>query len=68
MVSIAEWHGQNVFATRSVPTDRAPVLIYDEVNEASIWLYDAFGFTERLNVGNGQAQRTMLRSVSQSRL
>jgi len=37
---------------RSIPSDTViPVLIYPDVREAVAWLTDAFGFTERLRIG-----------------
>lgn len=29
-----------------------PVLVYDDVGEAIVWLCEKFGFTERWRVGN----------------
>jgi len=33
-----------------------PVLVYNDVAEAVDWLCDAFGFTERLRIGNHRSQ------------
>lgn len=42
---------------RSVPAATViPVLGYADVGEASAWLCDAFGFRERLRIGNHRAQ------------
>lgn len=42
---------------RSVPSAQViPELAYDDVGEASDWLCAAFGFTERLRIGNHRAQ------------
>ena len=42
---------------RSVPPSTViPVLVYDDVAQASTWLCDVFGFTERLRIGNHRAQ------------
>ena len=43
---------------RSIPSSTViPVLIYPDVREAVIWLKDAFGFVERLQIGeNHRAQ------------
>ena len=39
---------------RSVPKSTViPVLTYPDVRQAVDWLSDAFGFTERLNIGHG---------------
>ena len=42
---------------RSVPAASViPELAYDEVAEASEWLCNAFGFTQRLKIGNHRVQ------------
>ena len=42
---------------RSVPTSAViPVLAYDDVAKASDWLCRAFGFKERLRIGDHRAQ------------
>lgn len=42
---------------RSVPNAQViPELPYDDVGAASDWLCDAFGFTERLRIGDHRAQ------------
>ena len=42
---------------RSVPDAQViPELAYDDVGEASDWLCDAFGFTERIRIGAHRAQ------------
>jgi uncharacterized glyoxalase superfamily protein PhnB len=42
---------------RSVPTSTViPVLAYDDVAKASDWLCRAFGFKERLRIGDHRAQ------------
>ena len=42
---------------RSVPgVSVIPELAYDDVAEASDWLCDVFGFTQRLRIGNHRAQ------------
>ena len=44
-------------SNRSMPTSRViPVLVYDDVAEASDWLCRAFGFTERWRAGGHRAQ------------
>lgn len=46
-----------MIANRSVPAATViPVLGYEDVGEASAWLCDAFGFRERLRIGNHRAQ------------
>ena len=46
-----------MIVNRSVPPDTIiPVLVYEDVEQASNWLCDAFGFTERLRAGNHRAQ------------
>jgi uncharacterized glyoxalase superfamily protein PhnB len=46
-----------VLPNRSVPNAQViPELAYDDVGEASDWLCDAFGFTERIRVGAHRAQ------------
>jgi uncharacterized glyoxalase superfamily protein PhnB len=45
-----------VIRNRSVPDAQViPELAYDDVGEASDWLCEAFGFTERLRIGNHRA-------------
>lgn len=42
---------------RSVPSSPIiPVLVYNDVGEASAWLCEVFGFRERLRIGNHRAQ------------
>lgn len=42
---------------RSVPSASViPELAYDDVSEASDWLCNAFGFTQRLRIGNHRVQ------------
>jgi uncharacterized glyoxalase superfamily protein PhnB len=46
-----------VIANRSVPSSSViPVLAYADVAEASDWLCNAFGFSERLRIGAHRAQ------------
>jgi uncharacterized glyoxalase superfamily protein PhnB len=46
-----------VIRNRSVPNAQViPELAYDDVGEASDWLCQAFGFTERLRIGDHRAQ------------
>lgn len=46
-----------MIANRSVPAATIiPVLGYEDVGRASAWLRDAFGFRERLRIGNHRAQ------------
>lgn len=46
-----------MISNRSVPNAQViPELPYDDVGEASDWLCRAFGFTERLRIGNHRAQ------------
>jgi uncharacterized glyoxalase superfamily protein PhnB len=46
-----------MIANRSVPSSSViPVLAYEDVAQASDWLCNAFGFTERLRIGNHRAQ------------
>jgi uncharacterized glyoxalase superfamily protein PhnB len=46
-----------VIANRSVPPSSViPELAYRDVLEASAWLCKAFGFTERLRIGNHRVQ------------
>jgi uncharacterized glyoxalase superfamily protein PhnB len=48
-----------VIVNRSVPRAFViPVLTYEDVAEASEWLCRAFGFKERLRVGNHRVQLT----------
>lgn len=45
---------------RSIPTATViPVLVYEDVAEAVEWLVDAFGFVERLRIGNHRVQLTV---------
>ncbi|HET9675465.1 MAG TPA: VOC family protein [Gaiellaceae bacterium] len=47
-------------ANRSIPSDVVvPVLIYPDVREAVDWLREAFGFEERLQIG--ESHRSQLR-------
>jgi uncharacterized glyoxalase superfamily protein PhnB len=42
---------------RSIPASTViPVLVYPDVRAAVTWLMDAFGFTERLRIGEHRAQ------------
>jgi uncharacterized glyoxalase superfamily protein PhnB len=42
-----------VRSNRSIPSDTViPVLVYPDVREAVKWLTDAFGFEERLQIGD----------------
>jgi len=46
-----------VIANRSVPDATViPVLAYADVGEAADWLCDAFGFRQRLRIGDHRAQ------------
>ena len=46
-----------VIVNRSVPRSAViPVLTYDDVAEASAWLCRAFGFKERLRIGDHRVQ------------
>jgi len=46
-----------VIANRSVPSPSViPELAYRDVTEAAAWLCNAFGFTERLRIGNHRVQ------------
>jgi uncharacterized glyoxalase superfamily protein PhnB len=46
-----------VISNRSVPDAQViPELPYEDVGEASKWLCDAFGFKERLRIGDHRAQ------------
>jgi uncharacterized glyoxalase superfamily protein PhnB len=46
-----------VIQNRSVPAASViPELAYDDVAEASDWLCNAFGFTQRLRIGNHRVQ------------
>jgi uncharacterized glyoxalase superfamily protein PhnB len=49
-----------VKANRSIPSAQViPVLVYPDVREAVAWLQDAFGFVERLQIGeNHRSQLT----------
>jgi uncharacterized glyoxalase superfamily protein PhnB len=57
--TVARPAGDNdrVIVNRSVPQAAViPVLTYDDVSEASAWLCRAFGFRERLRIGEHRAQ------------
>jgi uncharacterized glyoxalase superfamily protein PhnB len=42
---------------RSIPNSTViPVLVYEDVSEAAEWLCDAFGFAERLRIGDHRIQ------------
>ncbi len=42
---------------RSIPPSRViPVLAYPDVNQATAWLCEAFGFSVRLRIGNHRVQ------------
>jgi uncharacterized glyoxalase superfamily protein PhnB len=46
-----------MIVNRSVPSSTViPVLPYSDVRKASTWLCDAFGFTQRLRIGDHRAQ------------
>ena len=46
-----------MIANRSMPTASViPTRAYPDVAEAVAWLCDAFGFRERLRIGNHRAQ------------
>ena len=46
-----------MFANRSVPQASViPELAYRDVTEAAAWLCEAFGFAERLRIGNHRVQ------------
>ena len=46
-----------MIANRSVPSSSViPELAYRDVTEAAVWLCNAFGFTERLRIGNHRVQ------------
>ena len=46
-----------MLANRSMlPSTVIPVLAYPDVGQAADWLCDAFGFTERLRIGDHRAQ------------
>lgn len=46
-----------MIANRSVPTATViPVLVYDDVPAASEWICRAFGFKERLRIGDHRSQ------------
>lgn len=52
-------------ANRSMPASAViPVLAYPDVREAVAWLCRAFGFVERLRIGDENAQRASARIVS----
>ena len=45
---------------RSIPSSTViPVLVYEDVSEAAEWLCDAFGFAERLRIGDHRIQLTV---------
>ena len=45
---------------RSIPSATViPVLVYEDVAEAVEWLSDAFGFVERLRIGDHRSQLTI---------
>jgi len=47
-------------SNRSMPSSTIiPVLVYPDVAKAVDWLCDAFGFTERLRIGNHRSQLTL---------
>lgn len=47
----------NILVNRSMPTCTViPVLVYEDLGEASAWLCERFGFTERLRAGNHMVQ------------
>jgi uncharacterized glyoxalase superfamily protein PhnB len=49
--------GVRVIQNRSVPDASViPELAYDDVTEASEWLCNAFGFTQRLRIGDHRVQ------------
>jgi uncharacterized glyoxalase superfamily protein PhnB len=49
-----------VKTNRSIPVPTVvPVLVYPDVREAVAWLHDAFGFEERVRIG--EAHRSQLR-------
>jgi uncharacterized glyoxalase superfamily protein PhnB len=42
---------------RSIPASTVvPVLVYPDVRAAVAWLAEAFGFTERVQIGDGERQ------------
>jgi uncharacterized glyoxalase superfamily protein PhnB len=46
-----------MIVNRSVPTVTViPVLAYEDAGKASVWLCSAFGFRERLRIGDHRAQ------------
>ena len=52
VVQLAECRLDRVKANRSIPSaDVIPVLIYPDVREAVAWLTQAFGFAERVQIG-----------------
>jgi uncharacterized glyoxalase superfamily protein PhnB len=55
-----ETEGASMKPNRSVPSSTViPVLIYPDVRQAVAWLSDAFGFVERVRIG--EAHRAQLR-------
>ena len=46
-----------VKVNRSMPPGKIiPELVYEDLDEAVVWLCEAFGFTERLRIGSHRAQ------------
>jgi uncharacterized glyoxalase superfamily protein PhnB len=46
-----------MLSNRSIPRATViPVLAYPDVNQAAVWLCDAFGFTVRIRIGNHRVQ------------
>ena len=46
-----------MLANRSIPpTTVIPVLAYQDVNQAAAWLWEAFGFSVRLRIGDHRVQ------------
>ncbi len=46
-----------MLSNRSIPRATViPVLAYPDVNQAAAWLFDAFGFSVRLRIGNHRVQ------------
>ncbi|HXU30810.1 MAG TPA: VOC family protein [Thermoanaerobaculia bacterium] len=49
----------NLLENRSIPPNQIiPELAYPNVSEAAAWLCEAFGFVERLRIGNHRIQLT----------
>lgn len=49
-----------MLSNRSIPHATViPVLAYPDVNQAAVWLCDAFGFTVRMRIGNHRVQLNM---------